>query len=151
VANQPALDAAADDAESLAGSSYYTNAVVNDAANTVHLYLANAPQSVIDQLTALHPGIYVIHNDAANPRSALVNLENSIDIAALSKQGVEVSSLTPMSDGYLQIGVTSNVAAATSAIDSSYHASLVRVVKEADPSAPAIASGPVVRHHIKKH
>jgi hypothetical protein len=137
LANQPTLDAAANDAESVAGSSYYTNAVVNDAAHTVDLYLANAPQSVVDQLNALHPGIYVIHNDAANPRSALLNLMNSMDIAALNKQGVDVSSLTPMSDGYLQVGVTSNVTAATTAIDSSSHGSLVQVVRDTDPAMPA--------------
>ena len=47
-ANQPALVADAADAQAMAGSAYYTNAVVNDAANTVDVYLAGAPRHVRD-------------------------------------------------------------------------------------------------------
>lgn len=56
LANQPALDAAADDAQSIAGGAYYTDAVVDDAANTVDVYLASAPKTVLDRLAAAHPG-----------------------------------------------------------------------------------------------
>jgi hypothetical protein len=135
-ANQLALVADASDAQSAAGS-YYTNAALNGASSTVDLYLARAPQSLIDRLNALHPGVYVIHNDAANPRSALLHLENSIDIAALRSQGVAISSLVPTSDGYLQVGVTSDVAAATAKLNSLYDPSLFRVVKETDGSQTA--------------
>ena len=130
----------------MAGSAYYANAALNNASNTVDLYLAGAPQSLLDRLNALHPGMYVIHNDAANPRSAVLNLENSIDIAALRSQGVVISSLVPTSRGYLQVGVSSDVAAATAKLNSLYDASLFRVVKETDGSAMAGMTGPTGRH-----
>ena len=136
-ANQTVLLADAADAQSAAGS-YYTNAALNSASNTVDLYLTRAPRSLIDRLNALHPGVYVIHNDAANPRSALVHLENSIDINALRSQGVQISSLVPTNRGYLEVGVTSDVAAATAKLNPLFDPSLFRVVKETDGSAFAI-------------
>lgn len=116
-ANQSNLDAAADAARATAGSSYYTGAVVDDAANKVDVYLADAPQSLINQLQALHPGVYVIHNDAAHPLTELLKLENSLDLPALKSQGIDVVSVHPGNDGYLQVGVSSSVEAAQQALD----------------------------------
>lgn len=127
--NQPALDAAASDARSVAGSAYYTDAVVNDTANTVDVYLAEAPQSIIDQLQSLHPGLYVIHNDAAHPLSELRKVQEALPLAALRAAGIHVVSAVPTSDGYLEVGVTSstNVQAAQSAFDSADGAGIVKV------------------------
>lgn len=141
-ADQPALDAAAQDAQSIAGSAYYTDAVVNDAADTVDVYLASAPQSVIDQLQAMHPGTYVVHNDAANPRGELMKIENALPLAALSVEGVDVDSVGPTSDGHLQVGVSGTntqlaqlvlAATAQSALGSANSAGAIQVYGGAQP------------------
>jgi hypothetical protein len=130
-ANQPALDQAADDAKSVAGAAYYTDARVDDAANAVDVYLADAPQSIIDQLQAMHPGTYVINNDAAHPLSQLLQVEHSLSLTALQSAGINAVVAYPTSDGHLKVGVTSNsdsaVQAAQSALDSSYGAGLIQV------------------------
>jgi hypothetical protein len=77
-ANQPSLDIAADDASAIAGESYFSNAVVNDDANTVTLYLAGAPQTIVDQLESAHPATYLIDNTAAYPASTILALEDTI-------------------------------------------------------------------------
>lgn len=128
-ADQAALDAAAEDAQNVAGSSYYTGAVVNTDLNTVTIYLAAAPQSVIDQLDASHPGTYVIHNDAPATLSTLRQLENSIDVFSLRSQGIDIVSIGPTSDGYLNVGVSSDVATAQAKLDSMYGSGVVQVTR----------------------
>lgn len=152
--NQPTLDAAASDAQSVAGSAYYTDAVVNDSANTVDVYLAGAPQSVIDQLQALHPGIYVIHNDAAHPLSELLKLEHSLPLAKLSARGIDVVSAGATPDGYLSVGVRSatDVQSAQAVFDSADGAGVVKVYGGAKPGtvAPLITQlSPSALRHLK--
>ena len=126
-ANQPTLDVAAEDAQSIAGPGYFTGAAVNDAGDTVDLYLADAPQSVIEELKAQHPGTYVIHNDAPNTNAALLKLEASFDETRLNAQGIDVTAWGPSVDGYLQVGVTGDVGTAQSALDEIYGRNVVRV------------------------
>ena len=127
--NQDALDADADDAQRIAGRSYYTGAIVHADTNTVDLYLAAAPQSVIDQLNAEHPGIYAIHNDAPHTSATLLELEADLDYATLRAQGIDLNQWGPTPDGYLQVGVTSDVATAQAKLDRIYGPNVVRVVK----------------------
>jgi hypothetical protein len=134
-ANQPALDAAADDARAIAGEAYFSNAVVDDAANTVTLYLAHAPRSVVDQLMAAHPSIYVIHNTAAFSEAMVLKLEDTIGnrIHALAAGGLRIGYLSPTLDGRLEVGVNSNVAAAASQLGAQY-GNAVRVVANTEPT-----------------
>jgi hypothetical protein len=134
-ANQPALDAAADDARAIAGDAFYSNAVVDDEANTVTLYLAHAPQRVVDQLTAAHPGIFVIRNTAAFSEAMVLNLEDAISgrIPAWAAAGVRIGYLRPTLDGRLEIGVNSNVGDAASRLGAQY-GDAVRVVANTEPT-----------------
>jgi hypothetical protein len=134
-ANQPALDAAADDARAIAGEAYFSNAVVDDAANTVTLYLAHAPRSVVDQLMAAHPSIYVIHNTAAFSEAMVLKLEDTIGnrIHALAAGGLRIGYLSPTLDGRLEVGVNSSVAAAASQLGAQY-GNAVRVVANTEPT-----------------
>jgi hypothetical protein len=134
-ANQPALDAAADDARAIAGDSYYASAVVDDEANTVTLYLAHAPQGVVDRLNAAHPGIYVIRNTAAFSEAKALALEDAISgrIPAWAAAGVRIGYLRPMLDGHLQVGVRSDVAGAASRLGAQYGPA-VRVVADTEPA-----------------
>jgi hypothetical protein len=126
-ANQPALDAAAADANSIAGASYFAGVSVDDDANVVNVYLDSAPQSVIDQLQAQHPGVYVIHNDAPNTLHALLALESNFNTAALSSAGIKVVVDGPTVDGHFEVGVAGNVATAQAALDQTYGSGAVGV------------------------
>jgi hypothetical protein len=129
--NQDALDAAAADAQSVAGDAYYTAAAVNDAGNTVDVYLANAPQSIIDQLQATHPGTYVIHNDAAHPLSQLLRLQHALKLGPLQTAAgsVNIVASDPTLDGHLKVGIEGNgdVEAAQKALDALYGPQIVEV------------------------
>jgi hypothetical protein len=133
-ANQPALDAAADEARAIAGP-FYSNAVVDDAANTVTLYLAHAPQNVVDQLTATHPSIYVIRNTAAFSEATVLKLEDALGarIPAWTAAGVRIGYLRPTLDGRLEVGVNSNVGDAASRLGAQY-GDAVRVVADTEPT-----------------
>jgi hypothetical protein len=129
-ANQPALDAAAGYAEKVAGAARsFTGVEIDDAANQVVVYLTHAPQSVIDQLNAAHPGIYVIHNDAPRTHQTLMRLENSFNFQILKPEGIQVFSVGPSVDGYLEVGVSSKLAEAQKKLDAVYGPNVVRVVK----------------------
>jgi Trypsin len=134
-ANQPALDAAADDARAIAGDAYYSNAVVDSQANTVTLYLAHAPQAVIDRLTAAHPGTYVIDNTAVFSEAKVLELEDTIGgrIPAWAAAHVRIGFLRPTLDGHLEVGVRSDVAAAASRLGAQY-GNAVRVVADTEPT-----------------
>jgi hypothetical protein len=127
--NQDALDADADDAQRIAGRAYYTGASIDSDTNTVDLYLAEAPQSVLDELNAAHPGIYVIHNHAPHTSATLLKLEADLDEPALRDQGIDVIEWGPTVDGYLQVGVTSDVATAQAKLDEIYGPNVVHVFK----------------------
>jgi hypothetical protein len=124
--NQPDLDVAASDAQRIAGD-YYAGTVVNDDSNWVNVYLANAPQSVIDQLETTHPGLYVIDNHSPNSRSALLALSKSLDVAALKTHGIDVVEWGPTPQGYLRVGVSSDIETAQARIDSIYGSGRIQV------------------------
>lgn len=128
--DQPALDDAAEDASSIAGDPYFTGASVDTTADTVTVYLDNAPQSVIDQLQAAHPGTYVMHNDAPATMSSLLQLKDLINPFALRADGIDVVSFGPSVDGHLTVGVSSDVATARAMLDSMYGSGIVQVTSE---------------------
>jgi hypothetical protein len=141
-ANENLLDTAVEDAKRIAGSVYYTGAVVDGAANTTTVYLAHAPQPVLARLRALHPGIYVIHDDAPRPRTAVQRLMNKIDPARLKSRGIDVVGWGPTEDGYLQVTVSSSVAKAQAAFDSMFGTGIVRVSHGELPIAVAGTASP---------
>lgn len=136
-ADEPALSAAAADARSVAGDAYYAGAVVDDSANAVDVYLANAPQAIIDQLEALHPGVYLIHNTAPATLSDLLNLQKSLPVDALRAQGIDINRVGPTADGHLIVGVGSGLAAAQSALAPLVSPSILEVIQQ----APATQTG----------
>ena len=77
------------------------------------VYLASAPQSIIDALNAAHPGNYIIDNTATHSLSYLDALQQKIsdDAAKLAADGIKLAYLGPTSDGHLLVGVQANLAA----------------------------------------
>ena len=134
-ANQSALDAAAGYAERIAGAAHVLSGVaVDDNANTVIVHLVHAPRSVLAHLRARHPGIYVIHNAAPRSLHAVMQIAHEIDPGALKTRGIDVVQWGPTQDGYLQVGVSSKVAAAQAFFDAKYGEGIIRVV-HAEPVA----------------
>jgi hypothetical protein len=140
--NQQALDRAADDARSIVGGAYYTAYVVDAAANRVHLYLAHAPQSIIDELNAAHPGTYDIHNDAAHPLSELLRVQRQlvIDIRTASVT-LRIDAASPTRDGHLKVGIEGHdVQDAQSALDAKFGTGIFEVFGGIAPMFPVVHS-----------
>lgn len=143
-ANEGALDAAANYAENVAGAAHvFTGDRVDDPANKVVLYLVHAPPSVVNKLNAAHPGIYVIHNHAPRTLHTLLSLEKSFNFSVLKPEGIEVVSVGPNGNGYLQVGVTSKVALAQAKLDAIYGPNIIRVV-HAEPMISGVLTGPAL-------
>ncbi len=79
LAIQDMLHPAADDARRLAGDPYYTGCRLRQELEAVELWLFNAPWQVVQELEATYPGVYLIHNDAPRPLTALDELRDSFD------------------------------------------------------------------------
>jgi hypothetical protein len=140
-ANQPALDAAAAYAQQVAGDAHrFAGVAVDDDANKVIVYLVRAPQSILDELRARHPGIYAIHNDAPHTLSDITALQKSIDWSAWKARRIEIVSTGPTETGFLRVGVTKHVPQAQAAFDAKYGRGIIRVVK-AEPVIAASLGG----------
>ena len=133
-ATEARLSAAAADARSVAGDLYFAGAKVDVVGKKVDVYLAHAPQSLVAQIEAMHPGLCVIHNAARNTLRKALALQESIDLTALRSEGIEVVRLGPTCDGYLGIGVSSDALAAQAALDTKYGSDTIRIYA-AEPAA----------------
>jgi hypothetical protein len=112
-ARQGRLDAAATYAERVAGATHvFGGDRVDDQANKVVLYLVRAPQSVIDELQKSRPDTYVIHNDAPRTWGSLRQVQRSLDFAAWKARGVNIVMSELTLNGYLDVGVNTNIAKA---------------------------------------
>lgn len=75
----------------------------------------------------MHPSVCVVHNDASNTLRELLGLRESIDLAALRAADIEVVRIGPTCDGYLSIGVSSDVLAAQAALNEESGPDTIRV------------------------
>ena len=124
---QTVLDAAADDARRVAGDEHYTGCRVRQESETVELWLCDAPAGVLRELEAIRPGVYVIHNDAPRPLSTIEEVRKLIDVDEPRREGIEIVSHGPTVDGYLTVGVTSDVPTAQAKLDAIFGQGLIRV------------------------
>jgi hypothetical protein len=126
---QEVLDRAAEDARNAAGESHYTGCRICSESEEVELWLCEAPAQLLEHLEALHPGTYVIHNDAPRPRHVLDELRDSFDWQAWNAERVVVVSVGPSEDGYLEVGVLDDVEGTQKKLDTIYGQNVVRVSK----------------------
>jgi hypothetical protein len=124
---QTALGAAADDARRIAGEAHYTGCRVQQESETLELWLADAPPQVLQALEALHPGVYVIHNDAPRSNAAVLALMKTMPVATLKEEGIRVVGCGPTHDGYLTVRVMGDVPAAQARFDALYGTGVARV------------------------
>ena len=130
LAIQDMLHPAADDAERLAGDPYYTGCRLRQELEAVELWLFNAPEQVLQELEAAYPGVYLIHNDAPRPLTALDELRDSFDWEAWKAEGVRVSVVGPTVDGYLNVGVEDDLETAQKKLDAAYGDNVIRVSQQ---------------------
>jgi hypothetical protein len=117
------------EARQIAGPSYYTGCWTHRDSNTLELWLANAPAEVLTELEELHPGTYVIHNDA--PRSE-TDLFGPMEILGaerwtLRSEGIHVVGVGPTHDGYLHVRVMGDVPTAQARLDAMLGRNVARV------------------------
>jgi len=94
----------------------------------VTLHLAHAPEAVIEELGALHPGVYAIINDAPRSLSAALELMATLEVDELRAGGIEIVRVGPTPDGNLQIGILgSRVNQAQATLDAGYGCGVIRV------------------------
>jgi hypothetical protein len=126
--NQPHVSAAADDAQPVAGE-YYTGLLNRHDLGTCEVWLAKAPKSVLERLHAMHPGVYVIHNDAPRSLNEIEEIRRRVDAAARSA----VTSYTgngPTPDGYLHVTVERDAPGAQAKLDEMFGPDMIRVTEE---------------------
>jgi hypothetical protein len=129
MANRPDVSAAADDVQPVAGE-YYTGLVNHHHLGTCEVYLANAPESVIERLSATHPGVYVIHNDAPRSLNEMEEIIERIDMPALRDAGMSIHGKGPTQHGYVHVAVERDAPAAQAKFDEMFGPHVVRVVEE---------------------
>jgi hypothetical protein len=137
MAIESALNPAADDASRLVGDAYYTGCRLRQELEAVELWLFSAPEQVLRKLEAQHPGVYLIHNDAPRPLTALDELRDSFDWAAWKAEGIKVWSVGPTGDGYLNVGVEDDLQTAQTKLDAAYGDNVIRVSQ----------AGPIIALH----
>jgi hypothetical protein len=133
--NQPQVFAAADDVRPVAGE-YYTGLVNHHDLGTCEVYLANAPESVLSRLRAMHPGVYVIHNDAPRSLRQIEEIIERIDVPALRDAGMSIHQIGPTQHGYVRVAVERDAPAAQAKLDAMLGPDVTRVVEA--PMAQAL-------------
>jgi hypothetical protein len=95
----------------------------------VTLYLAHAPEDVLEELEAAHPGVYAILNDAPRSESAVLEIMDTVEIEELQAHGIKVVQVGPTPDGYVQVGILTPgfVALAQASMDARYGCGVIRV------------------------
>jgi hypothetical protein len=136
---QTMLGEAAADARRLVGEEHYTGCRVRQELEKLELWLFDAPSQVLHELDAIRPGVYLIHNDARRPRTAVDDLRDSFDWAARRCEGINANTVGPTEDGYLRVGVLEDVQGAQEKLDAIYGRDVVQV-RESSPIIALSAS-----------
>ena len=127
--NKPYVSAVADDVRPVA-DGYYTGLVNHHHLGTCEVYLADAPESVIDRLRAMHPGVYVIHNDAPRSLNEMEEIIGRIDVPVLREAGMPIHQIGPTQHGYVHVAVETDAPGAQAKFDHMFGPDVVRVVEE---------------------
>jgi hypothetical protein len=81
------------------------------------LWLFAAPGPVLGELEAIRPGVFVVHNDAPRSLRGIEELRKQLRHSESELEGIEIVSHGPTVDGYLAVGVMTDVAAAQARFD----------------------------------
>jgi hypothetical protein len=78
----------------------------------------------------MHPGVYVIHNDAPRSLNEMTEIMERIDIAPLREAGMSIHGKGPTQHGYVLVSVERDAPAAQADFDAMFGPGVVRVVEE---------------------
>src|SRR5215831_11141116 len=121
------ISTTAADAKQIAGPSYYTGCRTHRDTNTLELWSASAPAELLTELEELHPGIYVIHNDAPTSEADLSKMRDTLPVERLNAEGIRVVRVGPTHDGYLHVSVMGDVPTAQARLDAMFGSNVARV------------------------
>jgi hypothetical protein len=135
MAIESVLNPAAGDARRVAEEAHYTGCRLRQELESVELWMCGASSQVLDALDALHPGIYLIHNDAPRPHTAVLELMDTLPIDRLKAEGIHIVRVGPTLDGYLHVSVMGDVPSAQARLDRIFGSNVAQV----EYGEPAIA------------
>jgi hypothetical protein len=127
MAIEAVLSAAAADARKVVAEAHYTGCRLRQELESVELWLFHAPSEVLEELEAMHPGVYLIHNDAPRPYTALLELMDALPVDRLMTQGIYIVQVGPTHDGYLHVSVMGDVPTAQARLDAMLGSNVARV------------------------
>jgi hypothetical protein len=119
--------AAAGDARQVVPEAHYTGCRLRQELESVELWLFNAPSEVLEELEAMHPGVYLIHNDAPRSFTALLELRDALPVDRLKAEGIHIVRVGPTHDGYLHVSVMGDVPTAQARLDTMFGSNVARV------------------------
>jgi hypothetical protein len=102
--DQAYVSAAAEDVRPVAGE-YFTGLRNDHTSGVCEVHLANAPESVLERLHAMHRGVYVNHNDAPRSLDELQVIIKQINVPALRDAGISIHQIGPTPHGYARVAV----------------------------------------------
>jgi hypothetical protein len=129
------LGEAADDARRVVGDAHYTGCRVRQELEKLELWLFDAPSQVLEELEAIRPGVYLIHNDAPRPYRAVLDLMDALPADRLEVDGIRIVGYGPTQDGHLHVRVMGDVPPAQARLDAMYGENVAQV----EYGEPAIA------------
>src|SRR5579875_141296 len=132
---QTTLGEAATDARRLAGDAHYTGCRVRQELEQLELWLFNAPRQLLQELQAIRPGVYMIHNDAPRPYRGVLDLMHALPVDRLRADGIRIVVYGPTQDGHLRVRVMGDLPPAQARLDAIYGEG----VAEAEYGEPAVA------------
>ena len=99
------------------------------------LWLFNAPPQLLQELQAIRPGVYMIHDDAPRPYTAVLELMDVLPVDRLKADGIKIVGYGPTQDGHLHVRVMGDVPPAQARFDAMYGENVAQV----EYGEPAIA------------
>jgi hypothetical protein len=124
---QTMLGEAADDARRVVGEGHYTGCRVRQELEKLELWLFEAPSSVLAELEAIRPGVWLIHNDAPRTEAVLFELMDALPVDRLRAEGIHVVGVGPTQDGFLHVSVMGDVPTAQARLDAMFGGNVARV------------------------
>jgi hypothetical protein len=146
LAIEAALHVPAADARRAAGDAYYTGCEMRQELEMVELWLSNAPLQVLQELESMHPGAYLIRNDAPRPETVVFELRDSLDADRLRAEGIRIVRIGPTQEGYLHVAVMGDVPTAQARLDAILGTDVARV-EYAEPVRQLSYQGPLTQRH----
>jgi hypothetical protein len=124
---QTMLGEAADDARRVVGEAHYTGCRVRQELEKLELWLFEAPWSVLEELEAIRPGVWLIHDDAPRTEVVLFELMHALPVDRLRAEGIHVVGFGPTQDGFLHVSVMGDVPTAQARFDAMFGGNVARV------------------------